>query len=97
MAGPESFAVQTKQRGAAGQLPELRAIREQGAATRPATTSQQGSLSYVGAQVAEETAASTYNRNASASTADWLIKAAGAIVAPKLQRLQSGQVMKGIQ
>lgn len=97
MAGPESFAVQTKQRGAAGQLPELQQIRTQGTATRPATVAQPGSIAYVGAQVAEETAASAYKRDATARTADWLIKAAGAIIEPKMRQLQSEQVMKGIQ
>lgn len=97
MAGPETYSVQTRQRGAAPQLPSLAPVRSAGPTTRPATTAQQGSVSYVGAQVAEETAASQYNRAQDDATAQWLLKAATAVVEPHMKALQANQVMKGIQ
>lgn len=97
MAGPETYSIQTRQRGAAPQLPSLGPIRTTGPAVKPATTAQPGSVSYVGAQVAQETATSAYDRAERDATTDWLIKAAGAIIEPHMQQLQSQQIMKGIQ
>ncbi len=97
MAGPETYSVQTQQRGAAPQLPSLGPIKQTGPAVKPATTSKPGSVSYVGAQVAQETATSAYDRAEKDATTDWLLKAAGAVIAPHMQELQSQQIMKGIQ
>ncbi|AEZ65104.1 hypothetical protein phiKT_00021 [Escherichia phage phiKT] len=97
MAGPETYSVNTQRQQAAVAPQGQSLIRSTGAATRPATAAQQGSISYVGAQVAEESAASQYSRAQSDKTTDWLLKAASAIIEPKMQALQSQQVMKGIQ
>lgn len=97
MAGPETYSVNTQRQQAAVAPQGQSLIRSTGAATRPATAAQQGSISYVGAQVAEESVASQYSRAQSDKTTDWLLKAAAAIIEPKMQALQSQQVMKGIQ
>lgn len=90
-----TFSIATNQRGQAQQLPGLSQLKG-GGALRPVTTAQPGSISYVGAQVSEESVASAYNRAQGNKTADWLLKTAGTVVEPYVKAFQNQQVMKGI-
>ncbi len=90
-----TFSIATNQRGQVQQLPGLNQLQGVGA-LRPVTTAQPGSISYVGAQVSQESVASAYNRDQSAKTVDWLMKSAGNVVEPYVKAYQNQQVMKGI-